>query len=65
MTRQSDPRLVRDVEVVCAGPKGSPHPLRLLALPTDQTVTCEECGLRYRRAPDWKHITRAHWPKAE
>lgn len=65
MSEEPKPRLVRDVEVTCFGPRDAPHPPRVLALPPDTAVRCEDCGLRYRRAFGWESMTRAHWPKPE
>lgn len=65
MSKASEPRFVRDIEVICRGPVAAPHPPVLLELPSDSTVTCALCGLRYRRATDWNHLTRATWPKQE
>lgn len=65
MADEREPRLVRDIEVTCFGPGDAPHPPCLMALPPDTTVSCDVCGLRYRRAVEWRGMTRAHWPKRD
>lgn len=63
MREEPDPQLVRNDEVTCAGPTAMPHLPRHLILPSDATVACPDCGKRFCRAPEWRHVTRANWPK--
>lgn len=55
---------VRGSEVRCSGTRDTPHEDVLVSIPTDETVACPECGLRYRRARWWNVISGAIWPSA-